>query len=534
VTVTLSSDSDCLIVPEVVDASSPLSRRKKRRNKKDKNENVVLKKIKSMEWQCTSASKKPLSERNLEEFLLSWDSDSGGEEETDEVIKDQSVTRPAPPDQKLAIVAKYLEKVNTEYAAEFREEFKIVQSEGQLEISLEDLVKRFPGISKPDVPVVQIDSDSSRTESNFSDCQIVSEDTDSSETSKRREGNNESDNPELGEYFEEVDNRKAVEDEKTLADEAIMAALVAEHMTKVAPELAVEFEKEFPSVKIQLTLSDVVNHFHQTAESNEEDCKTLKKDQSRKTTKQTKAKKVHSQKRFTAEEDKLLIENYKILGTNCFAKVAEELGRTKQTVKRRYERISSSIKITRKSFTLEEDLKILDNFFEILHGKSSLAKLKLDVESIKKLSKELSRDQSTVRNRAESYLKPWLLQHYAGTLNLDKRCLLANLLEKKYENIESIDWEEIVAEPQFQGNDVKGMKMVFNNLKNLTAKHLNVLTLKLSLQDIVDSANRAFGENSKANYKVVSNKTLVRQGKVIDYFDDYIKKNHLLNYRPEK
>ena len=78
------------------------------------------------------------------------------------------------------------------------------------------------------------------------------------------------------------------------------------------------------------------------------------------------------------------------------------------------------------------------------------------------------------------------------------------------------------------------MKMVFNKLKNSTAKHLNVLTLKLSLQDIVDSANRAFGENSKANYKVVSNKTLVRQGKVIDYFDDYIKKNHLLNYRSEK
>ena len=31
-------------------------------------------------------------------------------------------------------------------------------------------------------------------------------------------------------------------------------------------------------------------------------------------------RKVLSMKRFTAEEDKLLMENYKILGTNCFEK----------------------------------------------------------------------------------------------------------------------------------------------------------------------------------------------------------------------
>ena len=159
-----------------------------------------------------------------------------------------------------------------------------------MEISLEDLVKRFPGISKPDVPVVQIDSDSSRTESNFSDCQIVSEDTDSSETSKRREGNNESVNPELSEYFEEVEDRKAVGYEKTLTDEAVMAALVAEHMTKVAPELAAEFKKEFRSVKIQLTLSDVVNHFHRTSKPEGKAFQVLKKDQPRNIAKSTRAK----------------------------------------------------------------------------------------------------------------------------------------------------------------------------------------------------------------------------------------------------
>ena len=567
VTVNLSRDSDCLIVSELVETPSSQSRRKKRRQKKNKNENVVLKKMKATERQYTSASKKPLSERNLDEFLMSWDSDNDGEEEKNEVIKDsveqrpksstadkvlnmmirdQSVTKAAPTDQELAMVAEYLEKVNTEYAAEFREEFKIAQTDGQLEISLENLVKRFPQISKPNVPVVQIDSDSNSecgTETD-SDCQIVSHDTDSSGTSKRSEGNSEPEKPKLGEYFEEVNNRKVLKNEKILKDEKVMAALVAEHMTKVAPELAVEFKKEFPSVKIQLTLSDVVNHFHQTSKSSEKANKVLKKDLSRKTAKKKKVKtkievvnnkKVHIKKRFTAEEDKLLMDNYKILSTNCFAKVAEELGRTKSTVKRRYERISScSNKKTKQSFTLEEDLKIIDNFFEILPWNSSLVKLKLDFDCIKKLSEELSRDQPTVRNRAEFYLKPWLLQHYAGTLDLDKRCLLANFLVKKYENMESIDWKEVVAEEQFQGNDVKSMKVVFKNLKNCTAKHLNVLIIKLSLQDIVDNTNRVFGVNSKGNYKVVSNKTLVRQGKVIDYFDEYIKKNHLLKYISEK
>ena len=178
---------------------------------------------------------------------------------------------------------------------------------------------------------------------------------------------------------------------------------------------------------------------------------------------------------------------FKILGTNCLAKVAEELGRTKGTVKRRYERISScSNKKTKQSFTLEEDLKILDKYFEILPGNSSLAKVKLDFENIKKLSEEFSRTQETVKNRAEQYLKPWLLQHYAGTLNLDKRCLLANLLAKKYENIESIDWEEVLAQQQFQGGSIK---KVFLNLKVITAKKFNIPTHKLSLQDIVDNAN---------------------------------------------
>ena len=138
---------------------------------------------------------------------------------------------------------------------------------------------------------------------------------------------------------------------------------------------------------------------------------------------------------------------------------------------------------------MEEDLKILDKYFEILPGNSSLAKVKLDFGNIEKLSEEFSRTQETVKNRAEQYLKPWLLQHYAGTLNLDKRCLLANLLAKKYANIESIDWEEVLAQQQFQGNDIGSIKKVFSNLKVITAKKFNIPTHKLSLQDIVDNAN---------------------------------------------
>ena len=42
--------------------------------------------------------------------------------------------------------------------------------------------------------------------------------------------------------------------EKTVSEEAVLAALVAKHLTEVAPSLAVEFKKKYSPAHIQLTL----------------------------------------------------------------------------------------------------------------------------------------------------------------------------------------------------------------------------------------------------------------------------------------
>jgi len=332
--------------------------------------------------------------------------------------------------------------------------------------------------------------------------------------------------------------------------------------TEVAPSLAVEFKKKYSPAHIQLTLPEVVEHFLETSEFKEMlelSEKKVKKDekQALKVVKGGKKqrtknpgqgealhqtnvnsakmkvyqnrKHIHPMRKFTAEEDKILMKHYERKGSDCFSKVAEELGRAKGTVKRRYDLLMSGLPLgVRRLFTLAEDLKILDECFKVLPRKSRLADVDLDRASFQRLAIELKKDENSIRNRFRKQLKTWLMQHYAGTLNLDIRRSLANFLVDNFENTESIDWQKVLERADFQGNGIHGIKKVFHTLQVNANHDTGIAIINLTLQDIADNANRKYGSNAKP---VVIKSTLERQRKVIDCFDEFTKKNRLLHYK---
>merc|ERR1719233_2079493 len=65
------------------------------------------------------------------------------------------------------------------------------------------------------------------------------------------------------------------------------------------------------------------------------------------------------------------------------------------------------------------------------------------------------------------FLQPWIMQHYAGTLNLDIRMMLVNHLAETYHTRESIDWDAVASKSEFAGNTVTNLQYTFSYiLKN--------------------------------------------------------------------
>ena len=60
-------------------------------------------------------------------------------------------------------------------------------------------------------------------------------------------------------------------------------------------------------------------------------------------------------------------------------------------------------------------------------------------------------------------MKPWILQHYSGTLNLDIRRPLANYLADNFEDINAIDWPLVASNSEFAGHTEGSLRYLFTN-----------------------------------------------------------------------
>jgi hypothetical protein len=92
-----------------------------------------------------------------------------------------------------------------------------------------------------------------------------------------------------------------------------------------------------------------------------------------------------------------------------------------------------------------------------------------------------------IRTRWLRVLKPWILQHYSGTLNLDIRRPLANYLAYNFQDIKSINWPLVNKIPDFAGHTQTSLSnMLFTTLFQLTllklGKSRENITLKLVSQ----------------------------------------------------
>ena len=206
------------------------------------------------------------------------------------------------------------------------------------------------------------------------------------------------------------------------------------------------------------------------------------------------SKSVSRKGRFSAEE----IERLKsaITKKEDYKKVAEEMRRTSESVRSKMLSMDQDQrKQQKKSFSLQEDLLILDKIVLCLrdHKLSSAGLLSPSVT--KKLAKETGRNCSTVRYRWESIVQPWLLQHYTGTTGLRIELALANLVAQNYSDRKGIDWSEIASQhKEFSGQSGASLSQIFHKI----LFHAQRGKAKfLSLQDVADFAAITYQPGTK-------------------------------------
>ena len=139
----------------------------------------------------------------------------------------------------------------------------------------------------------------------------------------------------------------------------------------------------------------------------------------------------------------------------------------------------------------------------------------------KSLGEQFKRRRAHVKNRWEYYLKPWLLQHYSGTLNLDIRRMLANYLAEHFDDVDSIDWLAVAGQDEFKGHTEVSLHYFFGAYLFQGAKlQMAKKDERATLKHIQNLENERF---KTGKLKPVREKVLSRQKDVIEYFDIFVK-----------
>eukprot|EP00092_Neocalanus_flemingeri_P036692 GFUD01039947.1.p1 GENE.GFUD01039947.1~~GFUD01039947.1.p1 ORF type:complete len:618 (+),score=168.57 GFUD01039947.1:78-1931(+) len=231
---------------------------------------------------------------------------------------------------------------------------------------------------------------------------------------------------------------------------------------------------------------------------------------------------------FTPEEDLIVLEAIEKFGDKInINKLAKQLNRGYTGIKRRIEKLKSKkLSTGRRGFTLIEDLTIMDAVLIQLPGRS-LEMIDLSHTEWNCIAASLDRDKSCLDQRWKYFLKPWLLQFFSGTLNLDIRRMLANYLAEHYEDIDSVDWYSVAGKPKFAGNTIDGLKrLFFASLLQQTKQGFSA-NQEVTLKDVADYTNAKFNDGG-SNY--ITTKALKRQTEVIDYFKQHVQKQGIGNF----
>jgi len=229
-------------------------------------------------------------------------------------------------------------------------------------------------------------------------------------------------------------------------------------------------------------------------------------------------------KKFTKEEDEILknaMENFEKIN---FSQIAKDLGRSNASIRQRVDKLKTGKSWKEhRAYSLEEDYFILDAVLKHLENQP-LETLNLTNSDWGEVGSQIGRGANT-RTRWVRVLKPWILQHYSGTLNLDIKRPLANYLVDNFQDIKSIDWSSVCNIPDFAGHTQTSLSnILFTTLFQQTIYKLGKTREDITLEMIAEVVN------AEGHPRRTLERNLKRQKEIIDYFVHYVETNHITNF----
>ncbi len=232
----------------------------------------------------------------------------------------------------------------------------------------------------------------------------------------------------------------------------------------------------------------------------------------------------YTKKQFSTEEDEFILKSFykKGYGIETIKFVCEKLSRCDKSIRGRYEILSRRNIGPKRSFTLEEDMLIIDEAVRTLKKGISLRDVKI-TNCGRDLETSLNRAYRSIFDRWKRQLHPWILQYYKKTLNFEIRPMLANVIADNFDSISSVNWGYVSSFPEFSGYTEKSLRALYGNqVIRLVEDSTGVGRTKLSLKEIASVAEEKF-KNIKIRKGIIK-----RQTEVINYFEKCVEENNLV------
>ena len=305
-------------------------------------------------------------------------------------------------------------------------------------------------------------------------------------------------------------------------------SLVYNHLKKVSPKSAAEFAAFNKFTPSPVKLQEVVKFY------------SLKKCIKRNTVlKESTAvgKKVNvkvggSRIEFTLKEDEIIRSamNEAEASGKTVDKVAlaKKLDRNSGSVYNRIVKLSRSWSQKKKSFTLVEDLTMLETLIIPRLGKLSEVFLRMGDPDVCDLSKQWNRGSTSLMNRWLNILQPMLLQHYSGTLNLRVERMLANHIAENCTDFAQIDWDGLAAKKEFAGHTERSLRNMYFFMSKNTKIRLNVQKSEVNPQHIAQYSEEVYGDGGMK--LTVSSSKMQRQREVIAFFMSQVGTEHVVDF----
>ena len=348
-------------------------------------------------------------------------------------------------------------------------------------------------------------------------------------------------------------------------EDQLVRSIVYEHLTTVAPSLALEFRdaQHFPLKKVPKQIFKLVGmsqkkhqakvgtreifSAHEMAKSkrevnnnrkaytftteevmriekaiaNKEDPRTVAKEMGRNYN--TVRRKIHiTQKvagfhsgKFTNEENERIEEALK--NNEDYRHVAKDLCRDPRTVQTRMLNMKCNPRQQqeqgkkKREYSLEEDLLILEKVIPRLINQTLSSTGFISQSDAMELATELQRNFKCVIKRWEAHLQCWLLQHYTGTVGFRVESMLTRLVAQKYKDYKGVDWSEIVSQhKEFAGHTRTSINELFQRCV-LAARKLKKSNA-VSLEEVAECTVVYQPRNNSAA-------KISRRGKIMEYFN---------------